>query len=103
MAKPILFVQLPNDERINEKVVNGIQLNLRNETENEYHILLAVDNVDKVMVETPTEQQYEDIVLATEIRTVYNRLSVEQCYDTSEGMDINIKLGLPIITYLGYL
>lgn len=52
---------------------------------------------------TPTEQQYEDIVLATEIRTVYNRLSIEQCYDTSEGMDINIKLGLPIYHLLGLL
>lgn len=52
---------------------------------------------------TPTEQQYEDIVLATEIRTIYNRLCVEQCYDTSEGMDINVKLGLPIHHLLGFL
>jgi hypothetical protein len=50
---------------------------------------------------TPTEQQYEDIVLATEIRTVYNRLSVEQCYDTSEGIDINLVLGLPFHHLLG--
>jgi hypothetical protein len=52
---------------------------------------------------TPTEKQYEDVVLATEIKTVFAALCTKNRKSESKGMDINIELGLPLAHILGHL